>query len=122
MEEYKKQVIDDLKEWVAEGNTEGIKDIDELREVLSDPSMTDSITGNASGSYYCNAYKAQENIDQTHLLWDEEFIDALAAFGCEVSDLLRRGAEVMDVYARCIALENLSDEELREVCKIEEAK
>lgn len=117
MEEYKKQVIDDLKEWVAEGNTEGIKDIDELREVLSDPSMTDSITGNASGSYYCNAYKAQENIDKTHLIWDEDFIDALADLGCEVSDLLRRGAETVDVYARCIVLENLSDEELEEIWK-----
>ena len=118
MEEYKKQVIDDLKEWVAEGNAEGIENIDELREVLSDPSMTDSITGNASGSYYCNAYKAQENIDRTHLLWDEQFIDALADFGCEVSDLLRRGAEVVDVYARCIALESLSYEELQEITGI----
>lgn len=115
MEEYKRQVKADLAEWVAEGNTKDIKDIDELKERLADPSWTDSITGNASGSYYCNAYKAQENIDKAHLLWDTEFIDALAELNVEVSDLLRRGAETVDVWARCIALEGLSYEELQKI-------
>lgn len=116
MQEYKAQVKEDLKTLFEDNEELKNKNVEELRELLQDPSWNESITGNASGSYYCNTYKAQEMINNSGLIWDEEFINALEDFGTNVSDLLREGAEVVDVWAREIALYNLSDEEIEE-CK-----
>lgn len=113
MDEYKTQVIDDLKTWAEEGDAAGLT-MDELKDRLQDPTWTDSITGNGSGSYYCNAYKAREMIDKTHLLWDGDFLSALESYGQNIGELIERGPEVVDVWARCIALEYLDDEELTE--------
>lgn len=50
--DYIKDEID-LAEW--KGNRDG------LEEKLNDDLWTvDSVTGNASGSYYCNAWRAEE--------------------------------------------------------------
>lgn len=114
--DYREQVIEDLKTWAEEGNAEGVKDIEELRERLQDPSLTDGITGNASGSYYCNAYKAQEQIDKSGILWDEDFLGWLDSLGLELADFMKRGAESVDVLAREYALEALSDREIAEAC------
>ena len=114
--DYREQVIEDLKTWAEEGNAEGVKDIEELRERLQDPSLTDGITGNASGSYYCNAYKAQEQIDKSGILWDEDFLGWLDSLGLELADCMKRGAESVDVLAREYALEALSDREIAEAC------
>ena len=114
--DYREQVIEDLKTWAEEGNAEGVKDIEELRERLQDPSLTDGITGNASGSYYCNAYKAQEQIDKSGILWDEDFLGWLDMLGLELADFMKRGAESVDVLAREYTLEALSDREIAEAC------
>lgn len=114
LDRYKEDVMDDLRTWAEEGNLEGVEALDDLKDRLLDASYTDSITGNASGSYFCNAWKAAEVIDERHLLWDESFIDALEAYGVNLGDIIKKGAEAVDVWARCIALEYLTDEELIE--------
>ena len=116
--DYREQVIEDLKSWAEEGNAEGINNIDELRELLRDPSMTDGITGNASGSYYYNTYKAQEQINKSGILWDEDFLGWLSDLELDLGEQMKRGAEAVDVLAREWALNSLSDEELAEACGI----
>lgn len=120
---YMEQVKADLKDWAEEGNAKSESgqplSIDEVRELLSDPSMTDGITGNASGSYYCNAYKAQEQINESGILWDEDFLGWLSGLGLDLGEQMKRGAETVDVLARECALDRLSDEEIAECCGIE---
>lgn len=73
---------------------------DELEEELQDQLWTaDSVTGNASGSYYCNAYRAEEAISHN---WDL-LADALDEFGGD-RDILRQGPEACDVTIRCYLL------------------
>lgn len=116
MNDYKKQVLEDIREWANEGNADGLN-IDGVRDRLQDPAWSDSITGNASGSYYCNTYKAQEQIQNSGLLFDEAFISYLEDMGMNIGELLSKGAEVVDVWARCAVIDLLSDEELEEAIK-----
>ena len=116
MNDYKKQVIQDIREWASEGNADGLN-IYELRDRLNDPAWSDSITGNASGSYYCNSWKAQQQIQNSGLLFDEVFLSYLEDMGTNIGDLLNKGAETVDVWARCAAIDLLSDEELAEAVK-----
>ena len=88
-------------------------DRDELAQDLSDDLWTDdSVTGNASGSYYCNAWRAEDAIAHN---WDliSDMVDEFDA-----ADILRNGPEAIDVSIRCYllgqaidaALDQLDDE------------
>lgn len=73
---------------------------DELEEYLNDRLFTeDSVTGNASGSYTFNAYKAEEYICHNLDLLEE----ACEEFGCK-ENVLEKGAEWCDVTIRCYLL------------------
>lgn len=83
----------DLTEW--KGNRDG------LEEKLNDDLwVCDSVTGNASGSYYCNSWKAEEALAHN---WDL-LAEALTEFGQDGTDVLKEGAEAMDVTIRCYLL------------------
>ena len=60
--DYKEAVEEDVREWVHENISKGDYSCGEdLYMYLYDTLfMKDSITGNASGSYFCNASKAEE--------------------------------------------------------------
>lgn len=62
--------------------------------------ICDSVTGNASGSYYCNTWKAEEAISHNLDLLGE----ALTEFGCGPEYLMQNGAEAADVTIRCYLL------------------
>lgn len=90
--DYIKEEIN-LDEW--KGNREG------LEEKLNDELWTvDSVTGNASGSYTFNSWEAEENLAHN---WDL-LAEALDEFGQDGTDVLRQGAEAMDVTIRCYLL------------------
>lgn len=76
---------------------------DGLEEDLYETLWTeDSVTGNGSGSYTFNTWKAEENLSHN---WDE--IETVATeFGCEpiISDGYEYGAEWWDVSIRCYYL------------------
>lgn len=94
----------DLAEW--KGNRDG------LEEKLNDELwLVDSVTGNASGSYYCNAYRAEEALSNN---WDL-LAEALREFGQDGTDVLEQGAEVMDVTIRCYLLGQAIAEALDEL-------
>lgn len=112
MEYYKKQVLDDLAN-KAEHDMYADKDIYEVRDMAL---MDDFVTGNLTGSYYCNAYKAQETLNESGVLFDYEFIERLKEYGYDVN-VLEKGAEWLDVMARCIAIDYINDEDLMKAVK-----
>lgn len=95
-----------VKNDVAEYIRDNIKhydfiDIDDLATQLDeDLWIDDSVTGNASGSYTFNAWKAEEYLCHNLDLLSE----ALQEFGCESVDVLEKGAEWCDVTIRCYLL------------------
>lgn len=70
---------------------------DKLNEALW---IDDGVTGNASGSYFCNAYKAEEAIAGNWGLAAE----ALEEFGYDNINAFEKGAEWVDVTIRCYLL------------------
>lgn len=101
--DYIKEEIN-LDEW--KGNREG------LEEKLNDELWTvDSVTGNASGSYTFNTWEAEENLAHN---WDL-LAEALDEFGQDGTDVLRQGAEAMDVTIRCYLLGQAIGEALDEL-------
>lgn len=106
---YFEEMYDDVVEYIAENidltdYTEGGElDRDALEEKLNDECfIADSVTGNASGSYYYSRYKAAEKVsNETDLL-----IEALECFGDEAESYKRAmlDPEYADVTIRCYYL------------------
>lgn len=89
-------VLDYIHENLSSGDWQN--DRDGLEEHLSEILWAeDSVTGNASGSYWCNAWKAEEALCHNWGLLRE----ALGEFGSE-PDL--NDPEAMDVTIRCYVL------------------
>lgn len=61
--------------------------------------MDDSVTGNASGSYWFNSKKAEESLGE--FVWDEDIVWLLEEMGDNIADVVERGPEVVDVTIRC---------------------
>ena len=79
-------------------------DRDEFAQTINDDLWADdSVTGNASGSYYCNAYRAEEAIAHN---WDL-IADAIDEWDC--ANILRKGPEAIDVTIRCYLLSQAID-------------
>lgn len=103
MYDYREAMTEDVKEWIKENIdlTEWTEDREGLEQQLNDDLWTeDSITGNASGSYYCNSYNAEESISHNWDLLNE----ALDEFGQNNINVIERGAEWADVTIRCYLL------------------
>lgn len=102
---YLNAVIEDVKQAIDDnynlneyrGNRE------ELENKLNDDLwIDDSVTGNASGSYYCNTWKAEESL--AHNL--DTLAEVASEWGIEptISDGYEHGAEWWDVTIRCFYL------------------
>lgn len=103
MYDYREAMTENVKEWIKENIdlTEWTEDREGLEQQLNDDLWTeDSITGNASGSYYCNSYKAEESIAHN---WDL-LNNALDEFGQNNINVIEKGAEWADVTIRCYLL------------------
>ena len=95
---YLEAVKEDVKNYIdSEINFADFDSLEELKEKLW---IEDSVTGNASGSYYCNAYKAEESIAHNWDLLEE----ALDEFGQNSINVIEKGAEWADVTIRCYLL------------------
>lgn len=113
MYNYLEAVTADVVEYIKnEINLADYDSREELEEALNDKLWTaDSVTGNASGSYYCNAWKAEEALAHN---WDL-LAEALTEFGQDGTDVLKQGAEAMDVTIRCYLLGQAIAEALEEL-------
>lgn len=72
---------------------------DNYDEVYDQLWVADSVTGNASGSYTFNTWKAEENLCHNMELLEEAFNE----FGLGIEELAN-GAEYCDVTIRCYLL------------------
>ena len=97
--DYIEQVAADAIEAIERGDYDDRSDID---DVMDDMWTDDGITGNGSGSYTFNTWKAQEYVKD--LLFDDEFVNECEGLCIDMGDLLKQGAESIDVTARCLAL------------------
>ena len=124
---YLQALKEDIREYIGENFTkeeqrELVSDKDAASEKLNDDLwVCDSVTGNASGSYYCNAWEAEEAI--AHNL--DILADAMEEFGCCDINAFKKGAEWCDVTIRCYLLGQAIAEtlnELEEVLRWEDMK
>lgn len=114
MYDYREAMTEDVKEWIKENIdlTEWTEDREGLEQQLNDDLWTeDSITGNASGSYYCNSYNAEESIVHNWNLLNE----ALDEFGQNNINVIEKGAEWADVIIRCYLLRSVISDVLNEM-------
>ncbi len=94
LEEVKDQVIELIKDNYEKG------DLVNFDDVYEESWVSDSVTGNASGSYFCNSYKAREALgsDVAELVEEVE-----AEFGPIKREKLYDW-EFIDVSVRCLVL------------------
>lgn len=103
--DYQQAVTDDVQQYIEDNYTpeeiaERMQDRDEWeQELYDDMFVSDSVTGNASGSYTFNTWRAEEYLCHNMELLGE----ALQEFGCDGS-YLEKGAEACDVTIRCYLL------------------
>lgn len=99
--DYLSAVESDVREYIENNvNFHDYSDLDEMKEDLNKKLFVDdSVTGNASGSYTFNAWKAEEYL--CHNL--DLLAEANEEFGGS-SDILSDGAEMCDVTIRCYLL------------------
>lgn len=111
--DYRASMKADIREYISENHSE--KTIDELlqiREELNDEMWTaDSVTGNASGSYWCNTWKAESALCHNFDLVSE----MLGEFGMPDDNDKLTDAEWLDVSIRCYLLGECLDAVLDEM-------
>ena len=109
---YREAVKSDILDYINNNiDFKDFNDLDELEEYLNEKLwVEDSVTGNGSGSYYCNSYAAEEAICHNLDLLGE----ALDEFGGSCN-ILKDGAEAADVTIRCYLLSECIAEVLEEI-------
>ena len=106
MYDYPKKIREDIRQYIEENiDISAYEDLKDLEEVLNDELWTtDSVTGNASGSYTFNRWTAQEYvIDNLDTLQE-----ATEEFGIGTDEIgkkfLSGDFEFFDVLIRCYLL------------------
>lgn len=112
MYDYREAIRNDIREYINDEITlTDYADRDELEEYLQDELWTvDGVTGNASGSYTFNAWKAEEYLCHNLDLLRE----ALDEFGGDALKMLE-SPEAADVTIRCYLLAECIAEVLDEM-------
>ena len=107
--DYREAVKNDIIDYINDHDVKVTSsNRDEVYEQLYDEMfISDSVTGNASGSYTFNTWKAEENL--CHNL--DLLAEACEAFGGSM-DVLKDGAEACDVTIRCYLLSGAISEAL----------
>ena len=114
--DYLEAVKTDVKDYIEENidREDWIDDRDGLEEQLNDELWTaDSVTGNASGSYYCNSYKAREALAMN----TDILVEALECFGDELETYKKAltDPEYADCTIRCYLVGQAINEVLNEL-------
>ena len=84
--------------------------LDNTENIYDNLFVSDSVTGNGSGSYTFDREKAKGLIQDA--MYDDRFISHMDDMGFSSRDILDQGAEGIDVMLRCAALDQLDMEEL----------
>lgn len=108
--DYLENIKEDVLEYIKENyEKEDYEDLD-YNELYDEMFIADSITGNASGSYTCNTWEAEENISHNLDLAEEAYKE----FGYE-GVKFEDGAEAIDVTIRCYLLGEALQEVLEDL-------
>lgn len=111
--DYRKQVKSDIEDYI--NDSVDMSDYDSREELEDDLKekmfLADSVTGNASGSYTCNRWDAEENLCHNLDLLE----DACEEFGDEGFDILKKGPEAADVTIRLYLVPQMLSEVLDEM-------
>lgn len=100
--DYNFNVRDAVRDYVRNHCFTILGDRERDQEELYDQCFTsDDVTGNASGSYFCNAWRAGECLLGNWVLLQ----DACDAYGQDLGEAVRRGEEFCDVTIRCYVLD-----------------
>lgn len=119
---YLEAMVEDIRNYLTECNDWDVDDLlhfrSDVEEKLHDDLWTeDSVTGNASGSYFCNSYKSMEcvldNVDLLNEMCKEFGIEA-ETIGQKFID---EEWEWMDVSIRCYLLGQAISQALDEIEK-----
>ena len=114
--DYLEEIKNNILEWMDGEGYDGAQvwqNREEIEEEMRDKLWTvDSVTGNASGSYTMNTYKAEENIAHAWNL----ILEVAEEFGIEptISTGYEHGPEWWDVLIRCYLLGEAITEALNE--------
>lgn len=109
--DYFESVKEDVKDYIK--NNIDLKEYEreELEQVLNDELFVDdTVTGNGSGNYTFNTFKAEENLCHNWNLLE----DAADYFCQDFGDLMKQGVEACDVTIRCYLLPQVINEVLDE--------
>lgn len=113
---YLESMKEDIKNYIEENKDNesyNWNNLEEVKELLYDDLwIDDSVTGNGSGSYYCNSYKARESLAGN----EDLLVEALEEFGNDAESYKRSltDPEFADVTIRCYLLSQAIDEALKE--------
>lgn len=113
---YFSDYIDQTRQNVLDAlaNNPELADMDE--NAIFDILVTDdSVTGNGSGSYTCDAQEARENI--IDCMFESDPMSMLEDSGFTLTSIANNGPEGLDVLFRCQALHTLDLEKLAEEFK-----
>ena len=109
--DYYETVKNDIKEYIKEHDIDVTSEDFDRDDLCDRLWVSDSVTGNASGSYTFSTYQAEENLCHN---WDL-LKEALEEF-CEPDvNILEKGAEWCDVTIRCYLLGQCLDEVIDEI-------
>lgn len=119
MEDYKKLCreliedhISDTVSWSLQ-NGETMSRTEVLQSLLDD---TQNVFGNIDGSRTYSTYEAQQFIDKSGAIWDEDILNMFSEMGDDYfTETLKRGAETLDV----VILELLSSQVISEMLEEE---
>lgn len=116
MYDYYEVVKEDIREYIEDTiDFEEYESLEELEEYLNDVLwVTDSVTGNASGSYTFSTYKAMENLVYNLDLLGEAF-ECFGYDSSSIREMLGKGVEACDVTIRCYLLNECIQSVLEEM-------
>lgn len=109
--DYYEAVKNDIKEYIKEHDIDVTSEDFDRDDLCDRLWVSDSVTGNASGSYTFSAWQAEENLCHN---WDL-LKEALEDFGETGVNILDKGAEWCDVTIRCYLLGQCLDEVIDEI-------
>lgn len=115
--DYLENMKEDVKNYLEENKENESYNWDNLEEakelLYNDLWIDDSVTGNGSGSYYCNSHKAREALQGN----EDLLVEALEEFGNDAESYKRSltDPEFADVCIRCYLLHQAIDEVLKEM-------
>lgn len=114
--DYIENIKDDIRTYIEDNNIDVNSEDFDYDGLYDDLFASDSVTGNASGSYTFNTWEAEENV--CHNL--DLLAEAMDEFNCDMDNIW--SAEWCDVTIRCYLLQRCLGEVVDELKQEEDGE